>query len=459
MRGHPKLQSTLASRALLVLVLAMGCDGFRQATAPPEPVTGEGPLIAQPDRVTATLTIDASILRQEMHGFGSSMRLFSDPHLINRGGTIENSLQIQTSDQDAILDVLYSEIGLTRVRPIFQSTGMLASAGAALRTDWVFADGHIDIVKRAKSRGVREWWLSPIRLEPWMSGVSAEDYAVWAMSVMRYWRTAGVELTWYSILNEPAVFGGQYSAEFLHDAVRLLGPRLRAEGFATKLVIPDDLNPRYAALGARRILSDPETRPYVAAIASHLYEAPIATMSEMSDLAKEFGVPLWMSEFSVRSTSPLAWAEVVHQLIANYDVSAVDYLWGYFGDFDGAQLVSIHHNAGRFTGASLTPAGYAMAQYARYVRPGARRVQLQLSRIDIQGTSFVRDGKVAIVVINSGSDSRGVRFSVSGVAGLRTLQLIRTSQTESLAPVGYLVVSNGSFNLELPAQSISTLIQ
>jgi O-glycosyl hydrolase len=167
-----------------------------------------------------------------------------------------------------------------------------------------------------------------------------------------------------------------------------------------------------------------------------------------------------MSEFSVNDASPMAWADIVHHLIADQNVSAVDYMWGFFGDWDSAQLVSVHAAPSRqFTGATIRPAGYAMAQYARYVRPGAKRVDLVSSGHGVLATAFILDGKISIVALNDGAAPLSVKFVMSGTSNLRNLNLIRTSDTEHLAPIGHLVVTNGAFNVELPAKSISTFAQ
>lgn len=447
---------------VVAMALALACGGSEgQATAPEVPPVEspvpEGPEIAQPGSPSVTITVDVTALRQEMQGFGSSMRLFSDPHLIGESGGIENALQITPAQESAILETLYDKIGLTRVRPIHQARLTQPNPSSTPRTDWVFADGHIDVVKRARSHGLREWWLSPLSFEDWMNDATVREYVQWAMNVIRYWKSQGVELTWYSIVNEPSLLN--ISAEFLRDAVKLLGRELAAEGFRTKIVIPDDVNPQAGAIKARFVLSDPEARQYVAAIATHLYDLPITAMSDMSAVAEEYRIPLWMSEFSTVGPSPYEWGNLVHILIANYNVSAVDYMWGFFGTYSASQLVSIDYASRQYRGAKMTASGYAMAQYARYVRPGARRVETASSYDGVRVTGFARDGRITIIALNGDAGPRSVRFTIRGASDLRNVRLVRTSDDEKLAAVGHLVVTNGAFNVELPARSISTLIQ
>lgn len=441
----------------IIVMASLGCDGSPTAGADQPPSEPAGPIVAQPSTFNATVTINPAVLHQEMQGFGGSMRIFSDPHLIGKIGPIENSLKLNTPDENAILESVYRTIGLTRVRAVIQSNGSQASPGSVLRTDWVFGNGHIDLVKRAQVKGLRSWWLSPVALEPWMDASRVEAYSDWAMSEIRYWKSQGAELTWYSIANEPALLG--VSGTYLRDAVKIIGRQLIVEGIKTRLVIPDDLNPSLSAAKARIILSDPEARQYVAAIATHMYGTPTSDMRNMQSVSEDYKIPLWMSEFSVPGTSPMAWASIVARLISDYDVAAIDYMWGFFGSWDEAQLVVLNSAGTQFTGATLSPAGYAMAQYARYVLPGARRVDLQSSDSTIRVSAFLYNGKVTIVALNEGTAATAVRFTLGATSAVPALRLVRTAGKQKLADMGRVIVTRGAFNLELPPASISTLIQ
>ena len=76
-------------------------------------------------------------------------------------------------------------------------------------------------------------------------------YVDWAMAMLKRWRAKGVEPALYAPLNEPEI-NNDFPPQWLHDVVVQLGQRLRAAGFKTKLVIPDDENPRDAYTRASR---------------------------------------------------------------------------------------------------------------------------------------------------------------------------------------------------------------
>ncbi|HVF40240.1 MAG TPA: glycoside hydrolase family 30 beta sandwich domain-containing protein, partial [Gemmatimonadaceae bacterium] len=190
-----------------------------------------------------------------------------------------------------------------------------------------------------------------------------------------------------------------------------------------------------------------------------LYGVPMSTMADMAVVASQYGLPLWMSEWSVSDGRPIGWASVVHEMIAEHDVSAVDYMWGFFGAQNQSSLVLVDHTGKRFTGARIASSGHAMAQYARYVRPGARRVSVVSSNSSVKVTAFIKDGKVTIVAINRLATPVTTRISIAGVSGLARLSLIRSGGADKLKGVGRFDVKDNVLNVELPPETVSTLVQ
>ncbi len=454
------------------VVVSLGCASpDRDPTVPVAPdSTLTGPVLPplpQPSSFDVAIAVDSRALNQTMEGFGTTVRLFNDPHLIGASGGMGNGLDIGAASQDEILRRLYEDIGLTRIRAAVQSPGVepvndnddpAVTDVSRFRFEWVFSDGHIDLLKRARAMGVSTWWLSPGALETWMGEASVEEYVEWTMTVLRYWRAKGVEPPFHSIVNEPNHPRVNVSGEFIRDVVKLLGPRLRAEGFATKLVIPDDVHPYHAVVSARPTLEDPEARQYIAALAFHLYDHPVDAAAQMRPLAEQFGLPLWMSEFAVAGDF-LEWAIIMHRLIAEHNVSAVDYMWGFFGFYDKNQLLRVDHSGTQYQGYAPLPPFFAMGQYSKYVRPGARRIGAVSSDRSVMASAFLRDGRVTIVVINERDSVTRARVTIAGVAAPRSVSLVRTSATENMLGIGRIDLSGDAYTVELPARSISTFVQ
>ena len=102
------------------------------------------------------VSINALNVNQTMEGFGTSLRVFNDPHII--GGTtsdpITAGLVISTAQEDTILNLLYNELGLTRVRPATGEDGSIEDPNDNNDPDstdltqfdfsWKRMDAHID---------------------------------------------------------------------------------------------------------------------------------------------------------------------------------------------------------------------------------------------------------------------------------------------------------------------------
>ena len=183
----------------------------------------------------------------------------NDPHVFDVNGPAPAMTRAQ---QDAVLNALYVELGLTRIRPIQPETAAGSPPfGIEVSNDnssptvtdparFNFAgrrlDDHAAHVVRAKARGVTVAWMSPLNREPWM-GVSAGtndvgEYAEWLLAQVRRFRDRGARLAYISVANEPSYSRNSMSGAFIRDVIKTLGPRLRAEGLLAPFVVPDDLD-------------------------------------------------------------------------------------------------------------------------------------------------------------------------------------------------------------------------
>ena len=193
-----------------------------------------------PDRqVSARATnvqVDLAATRQVIQGFGSSSRVWIDPHLPNAP-----NVSVPAEAQARILTSLYGRLGLTRVRNVLEP-GVQRTAGGPFDFRGKLADAHIAFVKQAKRFGLKTFFPGPVYLETWMKADDPNSYVNWAMAMLQRWRSQGLEPPLYAPLNEPMVTG-DFPPQWLHDVVVQLGQRLRVAGFKTTLVIPDDQNP------------------------------------------------------------------------------------------------------------------------------------------------------------------------------------------------------------------------
>lgn len=446
------------------------------------------------ERVGAVVTTSGSRERpkgktfQRIQGFGSSARAFTDPHLFEVDG--RSPPPTTRAQQNAVLDALYVRLGLTRIRPVQPDTSAgpppvgieisndNANPSVADPSRFNFAgrrlDDHATVVARAKARGVTAAWISPLNREAWM-GVSpgtsdVAEYAEWLLAQVRRFRNRGARLDYLSVANEPSYSRNQMSGEFVRDVIKNLGPRLKAEGLLVPFVVPDDVRPSSAAAQASVVLDDPVARRYVGALATHLYGEPLESVAQMSSLAQRYNLPLWMSEFALDvmdqirprgapAATPFDWALLMHELLARYDMSAIDYFWGYVGSkgASGSSLLRLVHDGTTYRGFTRTKVFYYVGQYSRFVRPGALRVAVASSNASVKATAYFRGGTRTVVAINPGSVPATTTLRAADLAGVRRLNRTRTSARENWARASPVRVRGTSVTVALPPQSVTTL--
>jgi O-glycosyl hydrolase len=442
--------------------------------SPPPP--GSCSLAGAPVPSSAVVvSVDPMQRYQVLDGFGTSTRLFDDPHLteIADPATGRSAVLIPAAEQQRILAALYGELGLTRARYATDPGVELVNDNddpgvtdlSMFNFAWKRADGHIDYVKSARPLGLTTWFGSPIFLEAWMSRSDPAEYVEWAFAIIQRWRDLGATLPYWSIDNEPGGQGG-LGTQFLREAVKGLGARLAAAGIATRIVIPDDVNPARALTNAQVILSDPVARPHVAALAFHLYggadgeRLPNTTsLPGLVALAKQYNLPLWMTEWYTRDW--FVWATTMHDMLASYDVSAVDYLWAFFGQWEGlsAELITINYNGSAYIGFTKNRQYWVMGQYSAFIRPGAVRIAASSSGPNVLVTAWLDGPKVTVVAINTGPSATVVRFDLgAGSPCIATVGGVRTSDSESGVVLPVQQVQYPRFVATLPHGSITTFV-
>jgi O-glycosyl hydrolase len=426
--------------------------------------------VATPDVTPDVIvTVDPTHRFQTIQGWGISMRLFTDPHVIGLPqDDPNNALQIPAAAQAEILDSLYRGIGLTRVRVGNEPGGIEPTNDNAdpFNTDLTQfdfsgrnSDAFLPVVADLRGRGMTQWWMSPIEIETFMNESNPDEYIEWAMAINRHWRSAGQELSYFSLANEPTLRGPPLrSGAYLLSLVKKLGQKLRAEGFATKIVIPDDVRPSSSASYAQTILADADARQYVGAIAYHLYDEPTSSSSTIAGLSAQYGIPLWMSEYYVQDW--MEWATIVHTLLSSYNTTVVDYLAGFLGEeYGGGSLVALRHTGTTYNGYFLRSQYYSYGNFTRYVRPGAVRVAASSPDSEIQVSAFLQGGRLTVIGINHHSSDITARINLGAGASSSAFSAARTSGSEHLVPLAPVSVGSGSIVVVLKATSVTTLYQ
>jgi O-glycosyl hydrolase len=261
--------------------------------------------------------------------------------------------------------------------------------------------------------------------------------------------------------------------------LRLTRDRLRREGLSTQLLGPNTLSLASGLAYAAAILRDADLAADVPILAAHSYPTD-AYDTHAADairrLARTSGRRLWLTEYSSgpdlnlarddpadTSARALAWAARVHQDLTELQVNAWFALFPVLepGHYPADALVIVQPDYADPTRNrwGFTRRYYALAQYTRFIRPGAVRLETSARSSDVEVLAF-RDADnetIALVALNRGAgDVRAnVRFENASVGA--TLAY-RTSTTESLVCLGPATVTDASVALMLPAESITTLV-
>ena len=109
--------------------------------------------------------------------------------------------------------------------------------------------------------------------------------------------------------------------------------------------------------------------------------------------------------------------------------------------------------------SNVSKRGYCLAQYSKFVRPGDVRVDATEQPSSKVYVSAYKNSKnqVTIVAVNKSTTGYSQNFSLSS-GTITDVDRYRTSSNENLALTENLPSNGGSFNVQLPASSVSTFV-
>ncbi len=355
---------------------------------------------------------------------------------------------------------------------------------------------------------------------PWLADIRTKDYSAYldeaaeqVLANVMFWRnTYGEDLPYYQLGNEQlsgnlamiapdmSGYGPVDPVRQMVDLTKRAGARLRAAGYtATRFVVGAEETEETSLQVSAAILADPDARQYVGAIGYHSYPyyqgyssfsfilntsgagvpdaGRVAVRNQIRDLARANNVHVWMMENShggdPRSYSGfLARAIQIHDEFAYADAAAYfgeNAIWDLasqrlhngnedlYGSDNEGNVVLIQNDTGA---VDITGIGYAIGHYARWIRPGAVRIDASSSNPLILATAFrdVRVNNLALVFINNSTSGEAVAVTLNGMtAGGRV-------RGEQSTPSGYWQPlrafspsSPAVLRMTLPAASVTSL--
>jgi hypothetical protein len=278
------------------------------------------------------------------------------------------------------------------------------------------------------------------------------DFANHWIKLMQIARdTFGVTVNAISLQNEPLFNEPYVSCNYgigpgcgwngicYNNMFKVVAPLIKAAFPAVKFVASEDLNRTSVEVNLR---NDAVSNPLVYAWATH------------NDFVTSFAYwndrPVWNTE-----PHPIGFMEDAQMCMSNLAAGATVWLDGANG---GRTNGNCDTNGTNSTACMKSGVYSSLKMFARYVRPGAVRVQ---SSGGVSGSSGVIafyhpvDQCLAIVLINVTASTQAATLSISGAYRPSQLEAYYSTATEDEVPAGSVAI-NGTYSM--PPQSVSVLV-
>lgn len=280
-------------------------------------------------------------------------------------------------------------------------------------------------------------------------------YANYLEGFVTYMAAGGVNLYGISMQNEP-------DATVTYESCSWTGATMdtwvanNAAVLTTRLIMPESES--FHTSLSDPALNDPNAVGKIAIVAGHLY----GTVPSYYANAVNKGKEVWQTEHyrSPAGAQPaisdaLAAAKEIHDslTVGNYNA----YLWWWVVDWNPGSGVT---NDGLLdTSNNPNYFGYALAQYARFIKPGYVRTNATASpTANIYLSAYTGNGHFVIVALNMGSSAVAQPFVLANTT-ISAMTPYQTTAAGGLIPQSAIPLSNGQFTYTLPAQSITTFVQ
>jgi O-glycosyl hydrolase len=260
------------------------------------------------------------------------------------------------------------------------------------------------------------------------SGDWRQAYADYLIQYVKFYRSSGLDISYLGSYNEPSyttsyasmLSNGTQSADF----IKLLGRTIEREGVDIKLTCCDDFGwdqQEAAMAGLNAVGEDGKSASdYLSVITGHGYASaptyPLSTslkswQTEWADLSGHYTPYVFYA--SGDQGEGLTWARRIQVAFTDANVSAFLYWIGAENNLGNSALIALN-------GDEVIPSKrfWAFASFSKFVRPGARRIDARVTPPDATAltvSAFVNaDGKVAVQVINNGTESFDIKMDLSG---------------------------------------------
>jgi glucuronoarabinoxylan endo-1,4-beta-xylanase len=449
---------------------------------------------AIPASATSVATINGAVTYQRIAGFGSSEAFGQAEDIMNApAATQQQALNLLYSPvSGAGLTILRNEVGAdpgSTIEPTAPSGPGAAPSYVSLQS--IDSDmGQLWLAQTIRAEyGVRDVfadaWTAPAYMKTndstsnggtlcgvagatCASGNWEQAYASFLVQYARDYARAGIPLSYIGFENEanlaPGYDGMVMTPAQTADFAPVIGRALARSGLPTRLECCAAEGWDYATQYATAIEADPAALRYVSLFTSHGYtEWPTFAVPGWTK-------PVWETEWSTfenwdpawddgTDASGFTWAQHIYTGLTSANLSAFLYWWGSSEptfNGDNESLIQIN-------GTTVAASGrlWALANYSRFVRPGAVRIGATTTDTGLDLTAFRnRNGSVAIVVLNTNTSADTVSFSLQNLRlpGWSSVTPFVTDSASDTAAQPRLSPRSGTFTDTLPARSLVTFV-
>lgn len=417
--------------------------------------------MAQPLETDVCIFIDPAHQFQSLIGFGGAIT----------DASAETYAKLPQAKKDEILRAYYDSVnglGYNIVRTNIGSTDFSSNSYMYVQdNDKSLSSFNIDhdkkyrlpLLQQAKKAIGKDFTLfvSPWTPPAWMKDnnslvhgghLKPEYYNVWANYFVKYiqaMESNNLPVWGLTVQNEPmanqtwesCIYSAEQERDFLKKS---LGPVLRKNGMQNKKVIIWDHNRDLAYQYASTVLNDPEAAQYVWGVGLHWYETWTKSQPLFANerLVKESfpNVNLFFTEgckekYDFAKINDWSLGEMYGNQILNDLNSGITGWsdWNILLDTQGGPnhvgnycFAPIHAdvNTGKLY---YTMEYWYIAQFSKFIRPGARRVIASSNRDKLQTTAFLnKDGHLVVVVLNMSDDQLDYSLWIKGKASKATSQ-------------------------------------
>ena len=447
---------------------------------------------------TASVSVNTDIRYQELDGFGTSEAFQRAEDVFGKGG-------LSREGTEHVLDLLFSEekgagfailrngIGSSNTSDsnFMNSIEPFSPGSPHAKPHYVwdhYNSGQFPLAQQAYDRGLQtlyaDAWSAPGYMKTnddennggYLCGVTntscatgnwMQAYANYLVQYARFYQQSGVRVTNIGFLNEPqfvATYAGMLSdGTQAADFIRVLARTIRESGMDLKINCCDGIGweDQEAMMAGLQAGPDPAEQ-YLSVITGHGYDSPpnfpLSTkkktwLSEWADLSGDY-TPYTFFENDGPGEG-MTWARAIQVALVDAHVSGFVYWEGAENATSNSCLINLVGNE-----IITTKRYWVFAQFSKFARPGAHRVEATSSESLLTVSSFINlDGRVATQMINNATAAYDVSFKVKGDWLARTMSMYLTNNEHNLTALDPVHVSrDGTFKASVPARSMVSFV-